>query len=490
MPDTDFQKLIERFPGVSYVEVEGDPLSTMYLSPGIEGTLGYLPSAFLEGDFWSSLVHPDDAERVQTADRRANETRGRFCEEYRMRSADGRWVWLRDESIFAPRPEGGGAWYGLLVDITEQKDAQQELRETAATFRTLVEQIPATTYIEELGDEVRPRYVSPQYFAMFGYTAEERLADPEMFGKIIHPDDRERILPLAADIVIEDGGWSLEYRMIHRDGHTVWIRDDATLVRDESGTPIYWLGVLHDITEAKEAEAALTETLARLRNADEMKDTFLSAVSHDMRSPLAALLGSALTLEHEDELDLDPAKRRELIGAIARKARALSSLVDDLLDMERLTQGAIRPRLAAVELDVLVGGVVDACDAAQGHTIERDLRPVVIATDRTMVERIVDNLLGNAAKHTRLGSTIWVRVAPQPDGAVVRVEDDGPGVPEAIRGALFDRFTRGKTSTPGIGLGLSLVARFAEELGGRAWMEDGAHGGASFCVFLPFELDV
>ena len=91
-------------------------------------------------------------------------------------------------------------------------------------------------------------------------------------------------------------------------------------------------------------------------------------------------------------------------------------------------------------------------------------------------------------KHTRVGSTIWVRVAPQPDGAVVRVEDDGPGVPEAIRGALFDRFTRGKTSTPGIGLGLSLVARFAEELGGRAWMEDGVHGGASFCVFLPFEL--
>jgi signal transduction histidine kinase len=118
--------------------------------------------------------------------------------------------------------------------------------------------------------------------------------------------------------------------------------------------------------------------------------------------------------------------------------------------------------------------------------VEADL--VVVAVDASKVERIVENLLANAAKHTPAGTTIWVRVAPESEGVLIAVEDDGPGVPEAHRDRIFEPFSRGPDApqhSPGVGIGLSLVARFAELHGGRAWVTDRPGGGASFRVYLP-----
>jgi two-component system sensor histidine kinase KdpD len=225
------------------------------------------------------------------------------------------------------------------------------------------------------------------------------------------------------------------------------------------------------------------DAVERLRVLDEMKNTFLAAVSHDLRTPLAAILGLALTLEQQT---LDEEESREFAGRIAANARKLDRMVQDLLDLDRLTRGIVEPILQPLELDALVERTVGEFDAGR-HPVEVDAEHVVAYVDNAKVERIVENLLVNAARHTPSGSRIWVGVRPDGEGALISVEDEGPGIPEAQREDIFLPFhkTGDPDLTPGAGIGLALVARFAELQNGRVWVEDRQGGGAAFRVWLP-----
>ena len=172
---------------------------------------------------------------------------------------------------------------------------------------------------------------------------------------------------------------------------------------------------------------------------------------------------------------------------LATKAQRLTALITDLLDMDRLTRGALDPRLAPEELAGVIERVVRDAEYLAGRHVELHLVPAVAMVDRSMVERIVENLLANAAKHTPADVTIRVRSEPVGTGAEIVVEDDGPGIPSNQRDRLFRPFERGSSAnaqSPGVGLGLSLVARFAELHGGRAWVDETPGGGAAFHVIL------
>ena len=166
----------------------------------------------------------------------------------------------------------------------------------------------------------------------------------------VHPDDLERVLAedSRTDIPLEP--FRIEYRMVRPDGRVVWVRDEAEVVRDEGGAPRFWSGVMFDITSLKRAEQELARALeiereasAQLRSLDEMKNTFLQAVSHDLRTPLSAVLGNAITLERET-IELSAEDRVDLIHRIATNARKLSRIVTDLLDLDRLSRGLLEPK--------------------------------------------------------------------------------------------------------------------------------------------------
>src|SRR5215210_5796591 len=153
-------------------------------------------------------------------------------------------------------------------EIAERKEAEVRLKEAEARFRTLVEHMPAMTYIEAAGNEGRGTnflYVSPQIEAVLGYSPEEWMSDPELFARILHPDDRERVLAEDARTSKTGEPFRMEYRHLARDGSVVWMRDEAVLVRDHEGAPLYWLGVQFDITDRKETEEALRQSEERYR---------------------------------------------------------------------------------------------------------------------------------------------------------------------------------------------------------------------------------
>lgn len=363
-------------------------------------------------------------------------------------------------------------------------------------YRSLVERVPAIVYIDPAGPEpTSPMYVSPFIEQLLGFSPEVATGDPEWWAKALHPEDRERVLAEWTRSDEKGDPYVGEYRLIAADGRTVWIRDEAVLLRDDEGKPVHWQGVMVDITDPKQADDDLTRALdlerqatEDMRRADEIKTTFLTAVSHDIRTPLSAILGNALTLEGGDRLGITDEERKQLIHSLAAKARRLNTIVTDLLDTERLARGVVEPKLQEIAVGRLISLLVWDSEAMAGRQVHVDTRSLTAWVDPQMISRIVENLLMNAGRHTPPGCQVWVRVLSEDDNLLIVVEDDGPGIPEEHREAVFQPFEHGPMTSvhnPGVGVGLSLVARFTELHGGRVWAEEREGGGASFRVLIP-----
>jgi PAS domain S-box-containing protein len=498
-----YRALVEHIPAVVYVESPDADPERFYLSPQVQDVFGWSVDEWTwTTDFWIDHVHPDDREVVWEVDQRSNRTREPYSMDYRFLAKGDRWVWVHDEATFLETPEGG-FWQGFLQDITERKRAEEQLREAELTFRTIVEQNQAIFYIQEVDPDdpslSNRNYIAPGNADLIGYSAEEIEADPGLWRTILHPEDRERVL--SADAANNRGRagsrFSMEYRMIRKDGEIVWVQDEATLVHPEGRDRPYWQGFLLDITERKRAEERLARALEmereatnQLRALDEMKNTFLQAVSHDLRTPLSAILGLAVTLERPD-VHLADDDARDLAHRIADNARRLERLVRNLLDMDRLARGIVTPKLEPTDVAALVRRVLDESQPIDAGRLTVELEPVVAAIDAAKVERIVENLLANTARHTPAEAHVRLTVRGGEGGVTISVEDDGPGVPPELRERIFEPFQQGSPTpdhSPGVGVGLALVRRFAELHGGRAWVEERDGGGAAFRVFLPGEV--
>jgi PAS domain S-box-containing protein len=485
-----YRALVEQIPAITYTEIEDEtsPIGyrDVYISPQAEHILGYTPFEWqADPELWIRAMHPDDRDRVVQDDRASLQT-GTFTSEYRMIARDGRVVWFQDEANVVEDPVSGVRfWHGVMLDVTEQKFAEASHTELAAKYRTLVEQIPAVVYLAEYGEQGDWLYISPQLERVLGYTPEEWLAHPHPMASFTHPED------LAVVRVEEERSLSFgepfraEYRMQTKDGRWLWILDEATTVRDENGRPFVLQGVMYDISERKRSEQELEGVLEKLRAMDRLKNTLLHTLSHDLQNPLTVIYGAASTLERlDDQLSTD--ERRTLLRSLAVRTQSLRSLLTDLLDLDRLDRGIIEPRRSPVDLPAMVRRLVASSDALAGRSVEIQTEPVTIAVDLAKVERMVENLLANVARHTE-DARVWIRVAPQDGGALISVDDEGAGVPDDLKEKIFVPFSRGPEAAdlPGSGIGLSLVARFAELHGGRAWVEDRPGRGASFRVFLP-----
>jgi protein-histidine pros-kinase len=235
------------------------------------------------------------------------------------------------------------------------------------------------------------------------------------------------------------------------------------------------------LRDALDREQEITE---RLRELDRVKTTFLHAVSHDLRNPLATIGGFAETLDlHWGSMPEEQA--RVVVRKIVEGTHRVHRMLRDLLDLDRLSSGKIEPVRDKVDVRAIVDRLVGEVDLGE-HPIQIESFDGEAEVDPGQVERIVENLVLNAARYTPAGTPIMVRLEPAEGGLLLTVEDEGPGVPDSIKATIFEAFKRGDmVEAPGSGIGLSLVARFAALHGGRAWVEDRRSGGSAFKVLLP-----
>jgi PAS domain S-box-containing protein len=487
-----FQALVERLPAVTYVE-DAETGRYRYLSPQIEVLSGYPVERWIDDpDLWAKALHPDDRERV-LAESEAD-TGDSWSGDYRMLRPDGRTVWVHNESVLIRDEDGRPLeWVGVCTDLTEQKEVSDQVRAAEERFRAIVEHIPAAVYLDMPDGSMQSVYVSPQVETVMGVTVEHYIAEPDLWLQLMDDDDRDRCERSYLEAVESGRSWEDEYRIRKPDGKLAWVHDETTFITDADGEPLFLLGVLYDVTERKRAEEALRESerrehaaAERLRTLDDMKNTFLAAVSHELRSPLTSILGLSLTLERTTGLAEED--RNDLVVRLSANAQKLDRLLKDLLDLDRLNRGIVEPQRRTCDVGALARGTLATLETLSERHVVVSTDDVELEVDAAKVERIVENLLTNAVRHTPIDGTIWLRVEGRPDGVTIAVEDDGPGVADELRTTIFEPFRQGPAApshSPGTGIGLSLVARFAELHGGRAWVEDRPAGGASFRVFLP-----
>ena len=494
-----FRTMVEQNPAVFYIQSidPDDPTRslTQYVGPGAEKLTGVpVDRMIADPDLWRSMVHPDDRRMVFEADASSNtDGSDRFALEYRMIRTDGSIVWVLDEATLV-RPENESPyWQGFQLDITARKEAERRLRDAHEHLRVMVDSaLDAVVSMDVEGVIIG---WNPQAEATFGWSAEEVIGRPLV----------ETIVPHAHRAAHSDGlrRWRatgegsvlnarIEIQGLHRDGRLIPV--ELAIVPVAVGEEITFSGFIRDISDRKRAQEDLERALEvereaaiRLRALDQMKDTFLQAVSHDLRTPLAAILGLAITLERGD-VGLQPEETRELAGRIEHNARRLERLVTNLLDLDRLGRGVLTPAFEPTDVGDLVRRMVAETDPTLRDQVAVTTESVVVPVDPPKVERIVENLLVNAVRHTPNGTSVHVSVMASADGAMILVEDEGDGVPDDLRERIFEEFSQGTDvpqPSPGVGVGLTLVRRFAEMHHGRAWVEEREGGGASFRVFLP-----
>ncbi len=273
--EVKYRSLIEQIPASIYLAALDEASTPLYLSPQIV-QLGYTPAEYLADPLlWDRQKHPDDIERVTAEFSAAKAAAAPFLSEYRLCHPSGREIWLRDESVLV-RDEAGQPLFrqGLLLDITTRKRAEAALQQAEGKYRAMVEQIPAIIYMAALDEVGTSLYNGPQ-IAKLGYTPAQYAADPGLWLRNVHPDDRARVVAEMAQMDAA-GSFHSEYRVLHPDGRILWLQDEAVIVRDEAGQPLFQQGVVVDITARKEAEAALA---ARERRSSALLEHAPDAIS-------------------------------------------------------------------------------------------------------------------------------------------------------------------------------------------------------------------
>lgn len=264
-----------------------------------------------------------------------------------------------------------------------------------------------------------------------------------------------------------------------------WQSDDrpvfTAIIRDVSERELLLGELEHALAQEK-------QVVRELSDLNDLKDTLMDTVSHDIRSPLGAIRALVEVLERDVASgSLSVTQRRDVVESLKHSADRIHQLLEDLLALEQMSAGAVSLELRTTDLGELARRVVlENDDALRGRPVHLRVEPVLAEVDAPKVERILENLLLNAVRHTPPGGAVEVSVGAHGSCAEISVADSGPGIPEGLRDQVFERFFRvpGRR-VAGSGLGLSLVARLAALHSGQAWVEDSDSGGASLRVRLP-----
>ena len=375
--------------------------------------------------------------------------------------------------------------FGPLADMDQR--APQLLLQSDRLFEKIAATSPALIYVCDLLGRYTA-YVNPAVKRVLGYTPEEIAALGEGVAGMLHPQDLARgfehhaaFLRLPEDTIAE-----IEVRMRHADGGYRWLRCRETVFeRDVTGRPTHILGLAEDISEVK-AQAE------ELREANRRKDEFIATLAHELRNPLAPMRTSVDVLQ---QLPADAAERPSMLAIIDRQVTHMTRLVEDLLEVSRITRGMVELRKEVVDLGVAVRHCVEAAAplvAAGEQTLALDLpdEPLPVAADPVRLSQVITNLLSNACKYTDQRGRITVCARDEDGCAVLQVRDDGLGIPQDMLVRVFEPFTQVDRSfgraRGGLGIGLTLVKQLVEMHGGSVAAESRGEGeGAVFTVRLP-----
>jgi len=392
-----------------------------------------------------------------------------------------------------PQPAGRGGEPGLILlaieDVTDRWQAKIALHDSRQRYRLIVES--ATSYAIFTTD-LRGMVTSwnPGSVNIFGYTEEE------MLGKDIRvvftPEDREAGQADLEMRVAEADGRALDERWhMRKNGERFWANGLVMPLRDDSDRTCGFLKILRDMSEQRELEESLRKRTNDLERVDASRNEFLAMLAHELRNPLAAIRNAvAVVIRSGSKENVDWG-----MAVIDRQVRNFTHLIDDLLDVARITQGKIHLKREVLDAAPLVNHAAEAVMPLmqeRGHDFSVKFSSTVmkVHADPTRLEEILVNLLTNAAKYTPVGGQVRLSAGIEEEEAVFRVWDNGMGIASEMLPMIFDLFTQADRSLArsegGLGIGLTVVRTLAEMHGGKvAANSEGLGKGSEFIVRFP-----
>jgi PAS domain S-box-containing protein len=382
-------------------------------------------------------------------------------------------------------------------EIARQLEREEKLYESEERFHQIAENIDAVLWIRNVRTG-RLEFVSSGSFRLWGISNDELTNNHGFWSDYVHPDDRKLVSEADQEKFLS-GRLDREYRIITPDGRIQWVRDRVFPVKDKYGNVQRLVGFTVDTTERKQSEEIKANLLAReqaaraqAEAANRTKDEFLAIVSHELRSPLNAMLGWARVLSSGG---VDEETQRHAVRVIEQSAEMQSRLIEDLVDSARIASGQLRIEARPVDLTPVIQSAVDTVHpVAESKGVEiwtdLDMQAGIITGDAERMQQIVWNLLSNAVKFTPKGGRVEAKLSRQDPWVTMTVSDTGRGIKAADLPFIFDRFRQADSSTTrrtgGLGLGLSLVKNLVELHGGGITAESSGEGrGATFTVRLP-----
>jgi PAS domain S-box-containing protein len=483
----------------------------------------------MRGDGWLDAVHPDDREATLRAWREATAGGAMYDTEYRLRRPDGTWRWTASRGV-AVRNEAGAIeeWIATTTDIEERKAAQERLVFLAHASEILSASLDYNRTLRTLAQQIIPRladwcaidmvdgegnlqrlvtaHPDPEHLAMAEELQEKYPPNPEAATgpwRVLRTG-RTEIIPDIDDAMIAAGARSEEHLRLLRELRLrsflcvpIKVRRGVagviTMIYAESGrhyTP-------DDVQLAEELARRASHAIENARLYDEAlaasraKDEFLATLSHELRTPMTAILGWASLLGE----DLDAETRATAVETIRRSSQTQAQLIDDVLDVSRMVTGKLQLHIAPLNLGSLVREVLDSvrpsADARNLRVEVTDRAPsLVVHGDATRLQQILWNLLTNAIKFTPPGGRVDVELERDEAAARIVVRDSGQGIASDFLPYVFDPFRQADESSTrahgGLGLGLAIVRYLVQAHGGVVRAESGGTGrGATFTVELP-----
>lgn len=438
--------------------------------------------------------HRDEAEVVERA------LKGERIErhETELQHRDGLLVPV--ELTASPLRDRSGRIVGASViahDITEQRLAQDYLAESQTRLQEAQELANVGMWSWDRSSDIL-QYSEPLHHILEVDPTAFRGTFDE-FVECMAPDDRARVAAALRSAATKGHAASLECGVV-RAGLFGWVSIRAEAVRDSGGRVVGLRGIVQDLTDRHRAELRIREALERereaaqqLREADRLKDEFLSTVSHELRTPLTVIVGLSSVLAERPVLD---ETAPDLISRIRRNGEEMRGMIERLLDFSRLQAGQVvlhpeRVLLAAVAEESLV----QAAEVLAEHKLVVEVDPgLVVHADPQAITAVLVNLLTNAAKFSPLGATIHVTARGEGSDAIVSVRDEGRGLDRAESDRVFERFFQvqadQRAGRRGTGVGLSIVKRYVEMHGGRVWVDSEVGRGATFSFSVPLTREV
>jgi PAS domain S-box-containing protein len=437
-----------------------------------------------DADEYLLAIHPEDRPIARRLHELADH-HDSFPAEYRIVRPDGTTLWLAGRGLVVSRRADGRAHrlISIMADVTERRQAEEQLHIERERLALALQAGQMGAYDYDIVRDVL--WWSPQTYAIFGVTPETFFPTRASVTALMHPEDLPAFLKERAEAIENHRPLLLECRVIRPSGTIIWIGHRGQTQYDAAGRAIRHFGITMDITERRHAEQ-------NLHDADRQKDHFIATLAHELRNPLAPIRNAVTLMRRPNATEAQIAWCRDVID---RQVGQMSHLLDDLLDLSRMTSGRLSLRLEPLSLATIVERAIEIAQpliSAASHTLIVELpdEPVTLTGDLTRLAQVFSNLLINAAKYTQSNGRITLNATHAADEVRVTVTDTGIGIaPEQI-GHIFEMFGQVESalnrSQGGLGIGLSLAKRLVEMHGGQiSARSEGAGRGSEFEVRLP-----